>query len=59
MLAGDTDPDGDDPHRRGGATPGDGTATINANGTVRYTPDAGFVGTDTFDYTVDGRQRRQ
>ena len=33
-------------------TPGDGTATINANGTVRYTPDAGFVGTDTFDYTV-------
>ena len=26
---------------------------------MRYTPDAGFSGTDTFDYTVDGRQRRQ
>ena len=59
VLTGDTDPDGDALTVESVTTPGDGTATINANGTVRYTPDAGFVGTDTFDYTVDGRQRRQ
>ena len=52
MLTGDTDPDGDTLTVESVTTPGDGTATINANGTVRYTPDAGFVGTDTFDYTV-------
>ena len=52
VLAGDTDPDGDTLTVESVTTPGDGTATINANGTVRYTPDAGFVGTDTFDYTV-------
>lgn len=32
--------------------PGHGTAQINANGTVGYTPDAGFYGTDTFSYTI-------
>ena len=52
VLAGDTDPDGDTLTVESVTTPGDGTATINANGTVRYTPEAGFVGTDTFDYTV-------
>lgn len=31
--------------------PGHGTATV-ANGKVTYTPDAGFVGTDSFDYTI-------
>ncbi|KAI9549922.1 LOW QUALITY PROTEIN: hypothetical protein GHT06_004507 [Daphnia sinensis] len=29
-----------------------GTVTINADGTVTYTPKAGFVGTDTFTYKV-------
>jgi PKD repeat protein/type 1 glutamine amidotransferase len=52
VLAGDTDPDSDILTVESVTPPGDGTATINANGTVRYTPDAGFVGTDTFDYTV-------
>ncbi|WP_236642010.1 Ig-like domain-containing protein [Dokdonia sinensis] len=32
--------------------PANGTVTINADGTVTYTPDTGFTGTDTFDYTV-------
>ncbi len=32
--------------------PGNGTAEVNADGTVTYTPDAGFSGTDTFSYTV-------
>jgi uncharacterized secreted protein with C-terminal beta-propeller domain len=37
------------------ATSAGGTATIGADGrSVVYTPAAGFVGTDTFTYTVDG-----
>lgn len=32
--------------------PKHGTVTINANGTVLYTPDPGFTGQDTFDYRV-------
>jgi hypothetical protein len=31
--------------------PGDGTATVS-NGSILYTPTAGFVGTDSFTYTV-------
>ncbi|MEU4687191.1 Ig-like domain-containing protein [Actinoplanes sp. NPDC023714] len=33
-------------------TPQHGTAVLNADGTVTYTPDPGFTGTDTFTYTV-------
>jgi PKD repeat protein len=33
-------------------SPDNGLAVVNANGTVTYTPNAGFVGTDTFTYTV-------
>ncbi len=29
-----------------------GTATVHANGTVTYTANAGFSGTDSFSYTV-------
>ena len=37
------------------ATAAGGTATIGNNGhAIVYTPPAGFVGTDTFTYTVDG-----
>jgi len=32
--------------------PTNGTATINANQTVTYTPKANFAGTDTFTYTI-------
>ncbi|MCP3424288.1 ThuA domain-containing protein [Nocardioides pinisoli] len=52
VLDGDTDPDGDTLAVEAVTAPGDGAATVNDNGTVRYVPDAGFVGTDTFDYTV-------
>jgi hypothetical protein len=34
-------------------TSGLGTVALNSNGTVTYTPKPGFVGTDTFTYTVD------
>lgn len=37
------------------STSGGGTATIAADGrSILYTPAAGFVGTDTFTYSVDG-----
>jgi cytochrome c len=52
VLSGDTDPDDDTLTVESVTAPGDGSATINADGTVRYTSDAGFAGTDTFDYTV-------
>ncbi len=32
--------------------PANGTVTINGDGTVTYTPDADFNGTDTFEYTL-------
>jgi hypothetical protein len=35
-----------------GTPPTNGSTTLNANGTVVYTPAAGFAGTDTFTYTV-------
>jgi hypothetical protein len=34
------------------STPGHGTVSMNANGTYLYTPQAGFVGTDTFTYQI-------
>jgi|GEM_PF-1117737 len=32
--------------------PKHGTVTINPNGTVLYTPNAGYIGNDTFEYSV-------
>jgi hypothetical protein len=32
--------------------PADGTATVNTDGTVSYTPVAGFIGSDSFAYTA-------
>ncbi|MDY6989263.1 MAG: Ig-like domain-containing protein [Thermodesulfobacteriota bacterium] len=34
----------------------DGTTSNNGDGTVTYTPDTGFTGTDTFTYTVDDNE---
>ena len=52
VLANDTDPDGDTLSVTDATTPADGTVEINDDGTVTYTPAAGFTGTDTFDYTI-------
>ncbi|MCD4523371.1 ThuA domain-containing protein [Nocardioides sp. cx-173] len=52
VLSGDTDPDGDDLTVTGATDPAHGTTAVNPDGTVAYTPDAGYTGTDTFDYTV-------
>ena len=45
-----------------GTGPGDGTLTLNADGSFLYTPNAGFFGNDTFTYSVQdefGRDSRQ
>ena len=49
-----TDPAGDTLSITAVTTPGNGTAVIVSGNTtmVTYTPDAGFHGTDSFDYTL-------
>jgi large repetitive protein len=55
VLGNDSDPDGD-PLTVVAATAPNGTVTINPDGTIRYTPNANFNGTDTITYTVsDGK----
>ncbi|MFT4625292.1 MAG: hypothetical protein ACI8PZ_003960 [Myxococcota bacterium] len=56
VLINDTDPDGDPLNIASTTDPGYGTLTIdNVAGTITYTPDLGFLGVDTFTYTiVDG-----
>ena len=58
VLANDTDADGDVLAASLLTDVSHGTLTLNADGSFTYTPDADFVGTDTFDYTVHRRQRR-
>jgi hypothetical protein len=56
VLANDFDPDGDTLSVASVSSPGHGTALKNTNGTISYTPASGFLGTDSFAYTVsDGR----
>ncbi len=38
--------------------PSNGTVVVNADGSYRYTPDAGYVGPDSFTYTVTDAQDR-
>ncbi len=51
VLANDTDADGDTLEVTMG-TAANGTIIFNVDGTYTYTPLAGFVGTDTVEYTV-------
>jgi Ca2+-binding RTX toxin-like protein len=48
----DSDPDGDIVGFSIDAPPSNGTAIFNADNTVTYVPEAGFVGVDTFTYEV-------
>ncbi|PYI50081.1 Ig-like domain-containing protein [Paenibacillus flagellatus] len=48
-----TDPDGDGLTYQAGNPPGNGTVTVNPDGTWTYTPNAGYVGDDTFTVIVD------
>jgi hypothetical protein len=55
-LANDTDPENDPLTLVGVSTPANGTAVLADGGVIRYTPAAGFSGTDTFTYTVTDKQ---
>jgi HD domain/Bacterial Ig domain len=54
VLTNDSDPQGSALTLQStpASPPADGSVTLNADGTFVYTPNAGFSGTDTFDYTV-------
>jgi hypothetical protein len=59
VSANDSDPDGDalSVTSVGAATAAShGTTTLNADGTVTYTPVAGYTGADSFSYTVSDGQ---
>lgn len=56
VLANDTDPNGDPLTVTSTSHGSNGTVANNGNGTVTYTPNAGFAGSDQFTYTVgDGK----
>ncbi len=55
VLANDTDVDGN-PLSVTAAVAGNGSVTINPDGTVTYTPNADFNGTDTITYTISDGQ---
>jgi outer membrane protein OmpA-like peptidoglycan-associated protein len=61
VLANDSDPDGDTLSFNALlAVPANGDVVDNGDGTLTYTPDPGFIGTDTFAYNNDdGRGTRQ
>jgi VCBS repeat-containing protein len=50
ILANDSDADGDPLTAQQVAQPQNGTLTLNADGSFTYSPDAGFVGIDSFSY---------
>ncbi|MCI0632554.1 MAG: Ig-like domain-containing protein, partial [Actinobacteria bacterium] len=52
VLANDSDPEGQPLEVSSVSQPGNGTAGANADGTITYTPDPGFLGTDSFTYTA-------
>lgn len=54
VLGNDSDPDGDDltVNTTPVAGPDHGSVVINPDGTFTYTPDAGFIGEDSFEYEV-------
>ena len=53
VLANDTDPNNDLPTVISYTAPANGTVVVNPNGTLTYTPAAGFSGLDSFSYTME------
>jgi VCBS repeat-containing protein len=52
VLSGDTDPDGDSVTVSSVADAPHGSTSLNPDGTIRYTPDPNYNGTDSFTYTI-------
>src|SRR4030095_1115810 len=53
LLANDIDPDGDTIVSTVFGEPAHGVLTFNKDGSLVYTPDIGFVGTDVFTYQIE------
>ncbi|MGH2747321.1 MAG: S8 family serine peptidase [Actinomycetota bacterium] len=53
VLANDSDADGDPLTVTNLTQPSNGAVVLNPDGTVTYTPNAGFVGSDSFTYTAN------
>jgi hypothetical protein len=53
VLANDSDADGDPITARLVVGPGNGSVTLNADGSFTYTPDPGFAGQDSFAYVAN------
>ncbi|RMA56688.1 Ig-like domain-containing protein, partial [Ulvibacter antarcticus] len=52
VLSNDFDPDGDPIVVTANTQPANGTVVMNPDGTYTYTPNPGFEGEDTFEYTI-------
>jgi uncharacterized repeat protein (TIGR01451 family) len=52
VLANDREPGGETLRVTATTAPANGSAVINADGTITYTPNSSFVGTDSFTYTI-------
>ena len=52
VLPNDFDPDGDPIVVTSNTQPVNGSVTVNPDGSYTYTPDPGFEGEDTFEYTI-------
>jgi|GEM_PF-1158497 len=52
VLANDSDPDGDSLTVIGVGPAAHGSVVLNTDGTVTYTPEAGYFGTDSFTYDI-------
>jgi len=56
VLANDSDPDGDTLSIDSFEQPAHGTVVLNLDGTLSYTPEAGYSGSDSFTYMVSDGQ---
>src|SRR5262249_49620305 len=52
VLANDSDPEGDVIKVSSVNTPANGTAVLNTDGTITYTPKTSFAGSDSFTYLI-------
>ena len=56
VLTNDSDADGDTLSVTSASSGANGSTVVNSDGTITYTPNAGYSGTDSFTYTIsDGR----
>jgi hypothetical protein len=56
VLANDSDPDGDELIIANASDGDNGFVTINDDQTITYTPNEGFSGEDSFEYTINDGQ---